>query len=435
MKIWLVWKTNVGKSSIFNKLIWMHRAIITDIAWTTRQIISEIYYPKEDFPTKLYDSPGLEDFSEEMEHIEEIIKKSDLILFIIDWKNWFTNQDEIIRDSIIKNWKLKDTVLIANKLDWKVNKPNLINYISDYYSLWFNEIIATSAKNIEWLDELNEYISDYIDENNFIAYEEKVDTSVWISLIWRPNSWKSTLLNKFSQDEISLVQDSEWTTLDYIISKINYKWEEYTLYDTAWIRKKGKIHWLEKIALSKTTELIKYKKPISIILIDVSVWLTHTDKTIISQIEKLNVPIIIALNKSDLLDKKTLKLKSEQIIALLSFGKHIPIVEISAKSWFNLNKLLDFAKQIHKEFYKEIWTSELNKALNKAWLESPPRFPKNKICKFYYATQTWTAPAKFLVFINNEEKANFAFKKWLSNVIRRNFWFVWCPIKIEFKEK
>lgn len=435
MKIWLVWQTNVGKSTIFNRFIWTYRAIITDIAWTTRQIISDNFYPRDDFLCKIYDSPWLADFDEELQYIQEIIEDSDLIIFVIDWKRWITMKDEKIKELIIKRWKLNKSILVVNKLDSKVNSPDLINYIWDFYSFWFENIFPCSSKSWEWLWNISDYIEEYIDKNNISQFEEKEEKTIDISFVWRPNTWKSTLINKFAQEDISIVKDTEWTTLDYIQTDINFKNEKYTLYDTAWIRKKWKILWLEKIAFSKTKQLLQYKKPVTIILIDIDSWLTHTDKTIIWQIDKLNVPIIVALNKSDLLDQKTLKLRTKQIIALLSFGKHIPIIDISAKNWHNLDKILKFAKDISNEYKKEITTAQLNKAINKAWMTNPPRFSKNKICKIYYATQIKSWPPKFLFFINNEQKANFAFKKWIINTLRKNFWFIWCPIILEFRER
>lgn len=435
MKVGLIWQTNVWKSTIFNKLIKTHRAIVTEIAWTTRQIISEHFYPEDDFLSEIFDSPWLEDFDEEIVHIEEIIQSCDIILFILDWKNWLNSKDEKIKELILKSWKQNSTILIINKLDWKVWTRNEFELISEYYSFWFKNIIWSSWKNWEWIEEIKNQIMLMKEKLNLKASKKQEETYIPISFVWRPNSWKSTLINKFAQDDISIVKDTMWTTLDYIQAKIKYKWKDYMLYDTAWIRKRWKIHWLEKIAFDKTTKLIEYKKPVCIILIDIYDWITHTDKTIIAQIEKLNVPIIIALNKSDMLDRKTLWVVSKQITRILSFWKHIPIIEISAKEWMNLDKILKFADMINNEYWKEVSTSKLNSIMQKAWMANPPRFPKNKVCKFYYMTQTWIAPAKFLVFINKKKNLNFAFEKRIINNIRKNFWYIWCPIILEFKEK
>ncbi|WP_213348935.1 ribosome biogenesis GTPase Der [Candidatus Vampirococcus lugosii] len=435
MKIGLVGQTNVGKSTIFNRFIGTYRAIITDIAGTTRQIISDNFYPRDDFLCKIYDSPGLADFDEELQYIQEIIEDSDLIIFVIDGKRGITMKDEKIKELIIKRGKLNKSILVVNKLDSKVNSPDLINYIGDFYSFGFENIFPCSSKSGEGLGNISDYIEEYIDKNNISQFEEKEEKTIDISFVGRPNTGKSTLINKFAQEDISIVKDTEGTTLDYIQTDINFKNEKYTLYDTAGIRKKGKILGLEKIAFSKTKQLLQYKKPVTIILIDIDSGLTHTDKTIIGQIDKLNVPIIVALNKSDLLDQKTLKLRTKQIIALLSFGKHIPIIDISAKNGHNLDKILKFAKDISNEYKKEITTAQLNKAINKAWMTNPPRFSKNKICKIYYATQIKSGPPKFLFFINNEQKANFAFKKWIINTLRKNFGFIGCPIILEFRER
>ncbi len=447
MKVWIIWNINAGKSTIFNKLIWSHRAIITEMPWTTRQILSEKFFPKEDFLAELYDSPWLEDFQQEVEYIKQIIKKSDLLIFVLDAKKWLTSKDQQIKEMIIKEWKKDKTVLVVNKLDWKVHSRNIKNrkksndsgdvlqHVSDFYSLWFDNLIPVSAINDQWIDKLKDFIQKYIIKNNFSPINEKEGDYLSVIFVWAPNTWKSTLINKFAQDEVSTVKETAGTTLDYIKANVEFWWTEFVLYDTAGIKKRSKTKWLEKIAMNKTEKLIQYKNPVAIILIDVYNWITHNDKTIISKIEKLNVPMIIALNKSDLLEKKELLMKMKQITQLLSFISHVPIIQISASSGYNLDKLLKFAEDIQWHFNKKINTWKLNTTINRALIENPPKFTKNKICKIYYMTQVQSAPPKFFVFINKKDRANFAFKKRIINTLRKNFWFIWCPILIEFRER
>jgi GTP-binding protein len=436
MKIWIVWRVNVWKSSLFNKLHGSHRAIVTDISGTTREIISEKWTMEEWKDSIVFDSPWLNDFTEELKFIEKIIKDSDVILFVVDSKVWLVPNDYEIKDLIIKNNKKNNTIIVANKLDSKVYSKEVQVLISEFYNLGFNNVIGISAKQGDWLVELRDMILKLSNKLKIEHTEIQEDKDfIPLAILWRPNVGKSTLLNKFSWEEISVVSEVAWTTLDYLISDINYNKKKYRLFDTAWIRKKWKIHWLEKIAYEKTVSMIKYVKPIIIVLIDLIEWLTHRDMSLIWDLIKLDQPIIVAVNKIDDFDKKTVDKMIKKIALMFDFAKWLPIIPISAKEWIWLPKLLDFVNNIRKEWNKIIQTSNINKALNEAWINNPPRFPKNKICKFYYSTQIDKNPPKFKIFINKKSNVNFAFTKWIDNVIRKNFWFVWMPIVIDFQEK
>jgi len=152
-------------------------------------------------------------------------------------------------------------------------------------------------------------------------------------------------------------------------------------------------------------------------------------------IGKLNLPMIICVNKIDMVEKKDFERDFELVKSKFDFVKRVPIVPISAKQWISLPKLLDFITKIRDWYNFRVNTWELNKMLNTARITNPPKFPKNKICKFYYVSQVDSKPPKFLFFINARSKVNFSFKKWLENVIRRTYGFVWIPLVIDFKEK
>lgn len=426
MKVWLVWRTNVGKSTLFNKLIWTHRSIVTDISWTTRESFSELANIW-DVSFLLFDSPWL-DTENEKPIIKEILQNCDVVIFMVDAKDWITHKDQEIQEMIFKSWKQKQTLLLINKVEWDSTSIQA----DEFYQFGFQNIHKVSVLQQIWTDFIKDFIVDQFKTNKLKSYDSQVQ-SIPLAIVGRPNTWKSTLLNKFAQKEVAKVEDKLWTTLDYLKTYINYKWEDFVLYDTAWIRKKWRTVWLEKIAFSKTYKLLELAQPTTVILLDMQEWLTHTDKTILGKISKLKVPAIIAVNKTDLFSKKSIDNFIKFCTRNIEFAKHIPIIPISSKTWYYIDKILDFAQSIYQENNKKIQTSQLNNILNKAWIHNPPRFPKNKICKFYYATQTDIAPPRFVVFVNDEEKANFSFKKWIENNIRKNFGFIWCFIDIKFK--
>ena len=436
-KIWLVWATNVWKSTLFNRLIGQFRAIVTDVPGTTVDII---YHEMEiDWIGKVAfgDSPWLLEFDQERVFIKKIIDESDLILFVIDDTVWITAKEHSIYSYIMEKNKWKQTLLVVNKLDVNYKSHEIDLAIADYYELWIENIIWISAKNELNITEIEDFIVNYFkDKENIVNEdEEEEEKPIPIAIIWKPNVWKSTLLNFLVWKELAKVEDYLWTTRDYITWDFEYNWQKYRVYDTAWLRKKGSIHWIEKIAYDKIRWMLEYVRPCIIFMIDWAEWVTHRDMTLLAEINNLALPIMVAVNKMDLLDSKQKKQIQLSVQANLDYAKYIPIVPIVAKEWKWVNIMLDMLGDIISEAEKRIDTNELNKAINTEMIKRPPRFPKNKICKLYYITQIDIKAPTFVAFINKKERANFAFKKWIENSIRNNFWFVWTPIVIRFKEK
>ena len=313
MKIWLIGATNAWKSTLFNRLIGQFRAIVTDIHWTTTDIIVHQMEVDNLWKLTFFDSPWLLDFSDEVPFIEKIIKESDLLLFVIDDTVWITAKDQHILDLIMDNNKSKQTILVINKLDvkWKATETDLA--ISEYYELWLWTVIWISAKKERNIEELEDKIIDeakrWIDANpdheddNINLPQHKW---IWLAIVWKPNSWKSTLLNTLVWKELAKVEDKLWTTRDYIVGEFKSQGQWFTVYDTAGIRKKGKTHWIEKIAYDKTEKMLEYTRPVVIFMVDCTQGITHRDMTLLHEITQLWLPMIFALNKSDLVDKKAI---------------------------------------------------------------------------------------------------------------------------------
>ncbi len=433
MKVWFVGKPNVGKSTLFNILSWSHRAIVTEISWTTREIVTT-FSSIDEKNAMFLDSPWYDDKYKELEYIDKIIEESDLLVFVVDHKEGYTSFEEEITQKIIKAWKKSKTLLIVNKFEKYFGDEQEDLVLSEYYSLGFEKVIPASATQKKWIENIKDALVSLSSEYN-IEDQTKQDFHNELIILGRPNVGKSTMLNKLVWEETAKVEEYDWTTLDYIQWEVNFRWNLYCIYDTAWVRKRWNIHWLEKIAYHKTLSLIDYKRPVCIVLIDANEWLTHRDKTIIWDLINIKVPILIAVNKMDLLSYKDQKILVRNIQRMLWFIKYSPIIPISSKTWYNLDKIIEFSNNLREEYNKRVPTSSLNNVLSKAWLDHPPRFPKSKICKFYYATQIEAAPPTFLIFVNNKEKVNFAFKKWIENNIRKNFGFIGVPLVIGFRNR
>ena len=441
MNIWLVWATNVGKSTLFNRLIWQFRAIVTDIHWTTRDIIQHKFNLQWLWDVVFSDSPWLLDFEDEREFIKKIIDKSDLILFIIDDSVGMSSKEQHIFSYIMDAGKKKNTILVINKLDikWKYNQKDLA--LTDYYDLWFETIVWISAQKWDNIDILEEQIIHYFKINPKISPQTPQSQSsinfqnIPIAILGKPNSWKSTLLNTLVWENISKVDEEAGTTRDYIVWEFTHKQQNYTIYDTAWIRKRWKIHWIEKIANEKTYKMLEYIRPVIVFLVDVTQWITHRDMTILEQVSNLALPTIFCLNKADLINTKTLKSEITKASSLLDFAKFMPILPLVSQTGQYKDELLKQVKSLYKEASLRIETNVLNKIISSEYITRPPRFPKNKVCKILYITQVDVNAPTFLVFVNHKSRVNFAFKKWIDNSIRKHFKFTWVPLVIRFRER
>lgn len=425
----------MGKSTLFNRLIGTYRAIVTDIAWTTRELLRDFSQWEEMKGVEIIDSPGLLDFAEELDFIHQIIEESDILFLVVDGKMGIGSREQQIAAMIIAAGKKNRTVLVVNKMEWNLTDKKYAVALADFYVLGFDEVVGVSAKEWENIDVLLELVQLQIKKSGK-KLEIRKDDAVQIAIVGKPNSGKSTLMNYLAKKVVSHVSERPGTTLDYIMTDMQLGKHLFRLYDTAGIRKVIKASELEKIAWTKTYKMIDYVKPIVVMLIDMSESISHMDLKIIGDMIEHNVPIVIALSKIDLItNPKEKKQKIAMVNAYMNIAKWIPIVQISWQTGEGVQALFGVIKKIYDQQFRRISTAEINKVISTSFIKSPPRFPKNKICKLYYMTQVDTNPPTFVCFINSLERQNFAFAKWIDNTLRRWFWFMWVPLSITFKEK
>ena len=446
MQIWLVGSTNVGKSTLFNRLINQFRAIVTDIPGTTTDILYHTASLDDLGEVVFADSPWLLEFHDERPFIQKIIDESDIVLFVVDDTVGITAKEQHIFEYIQKQHKKNQTILIVNKLDKKRKESETEVALSDYYSLWFDDIVGISAKTKRNLPELQDllikkkyFLEEKLSEAPLDDQPAKplnmVDKWIPIAILGKPNAGKSTLLNTLVGKQLSKVENIPWTTRDYVMGSFVMNKKTYTIYDTAWIKKNATMHVIEKIAFKKTMDMLEYVRPVVIFVIDATLGISHRDMTLLEEINRLALPIIFALNKSDLLSKKEMENIIKTTQRMMDFAKYIPILPISALTGAGTKEFFTFVHALRKESEKRIGTTELNKIITTEFFQRPPRFPKNKICKIMYMTQVDINAPTFLVFVNHKNRANFSFKKWIDNSIRKHFWFVWVPLVIRFKDR
>jgi GTP-binding protein len=439
LKLWLVWPTNAWKSLLFNHLLWSHRAIVTDIAGTTRELLRDETKIAR-YPVEIIDSPGLLDFTQEAQFLEQIIQEADILLFVVDGKLEVGSKEHDIHQMICKAGKMSRTILVVNKLDGKIYSNQRDMLLAQRYVFGYEYVCGISAEQYEWMEDLFEILVPFFQtyaewQWATLAPEKPNDKIIHLAIVGKPNAWKSTLLNKLAGEDISFVSPTPGTTLDYLRATFTWKWTPIQLYDTAGIRKKGKTIGLERIAYEKTKSLLSYVHPITIVLIDLEEWLTKRDASLIQDFQEISGPMIVAVNKIDLFEPQEAAKKLKIFQQRVKVPSWIPMVPISWKNAIALPKLMNLVMLVDKSWKQRVPTPELNTVLTRAWLTKPPRFPKNKMCKRKYITQVKVAPPTFMVSVNRKDYANFSFISWMEKVIREWFGFQWSPIRLEIREK
>ena len=472
MKIWMIWSPNAGKSTLFNRLIKTYRAIITDIAGTTRDIISHEAIMDGIWPVTVMDSPGLDNDEDELPYIDRIITESDAIIMMVDSRIGMNSKDEEMISLVRRHGKMSQMILFLNKMDKIPHEDALALLLSEYAHLWVEHIVYGSAHHGKTgdlmrilhtmlgfpeddLDEEDIDDEEFEDQPTIYEFEDEDDEldeedelllddmkpaivqsgTIPIAIIGRPNVGKSTFINQVSHKELSKVSAIPGTTLDYISSEISIKDQDYVLYDTAGIRRKGSIHGLEKIAFEKTYGMLKYYQPVVLFLISGDEGVTKTDRALMTHILDLHLPTLVVINKIDLLNN----LQKEKLLKAVEehFGHkdRLFTIGISAKTWFNINKIRPIVNDLRTRSHIAMTTGQLNKAISRAFIAKPPTFPHNKVVKVYYTTQVKTYPPIFMSFINKKQNVTQAFQNWLESVVRKTGGWQGIPLHFLFKDK
>ncbi len=426
----LVGRPNTGKSTLFNRIVGKKIAIIEDAPGITRdRIYSQAMY--NDIPFYLIDTGGIDlsdgDFNEEIRMQVEIgIEEADTIVFVVDAKDGITTSDMLIRDMLKK--QNKDVIVAINKVDNKLAEDNMY----DFYSLGFNEFVSISAEHGTGVNELLKLIT-YGEEK---GYEDE-DNTIKISVIGRPNVGKSSLVNAVLNEERVIVSNVAGTTRDAIDTKFTYNKEEYTLIDTAGLRKKGRIfESVEKYSLIRSMKAID-RSDVCLLVLDATTGIVEHDKHIAGYALEMGKPIVIVVNKWDTIDEKDESMKEwkKDIKHNFQFMDYAKVVFLSAKTKKRIHTLMPEVIESYNNSIKEVKTSIINDIIRDAFIETPPASYKGKKLKVYFAHQSGTKPPRFDIEVNSKGLVHFSYYRYLENKIRQNIDFSGTPIVIQFKNK
>ncbi len=424
----LVGRPNVGKSTLFNKIVGKKISIIEDTPGVTRdRIYQEAMYNQKKF--YLVDTGGIdtsnETFNSEIKIQAEIaIKEADIVVFIVDGKEGLTANDLLIRD-ILRRSK-KKVVVAINKMDVKEAENN----IYEFYELGFDQYIPISSiHNIGYV-ELMDTIT-----NDFHEKEEIQDDRLKFSIIGRPNVGKSSLMNALLNEERVVVSDIAGTTRDSVDSVLKYHNKEYILIDTAGMRKKGKVfESIEKYSLLRSLKSID-NSDICLVVINAEEGITEHDKHIAGYAIEKGKGLIFVVNKWDTVKDTTIQDFEKLMRAEFQFATYAPIVFLSALTKKRIHTLMPEVIKVAENIKREIKTSLINEVILDAYqLNIPPSY-KGKRLKIYFTSQTGTKPPKFTFRVNSKGLVHFSYERYLENKIRENFDFTGTPIVLQFKNR
>ena len=426
----LLGRPNVGKSTIFNRLVGKKISIIEDTPGITRDRI----YGKANFNGTAYnliDTGGIDlgddDFNKEIKMQAMLaIDEADVILFVVDGMEGLTSNDFVVRDMLMKS--NKRVIVVINKTDSKLTKDNLY----DFYELGFDTYVPISGEQNIGIYDLQEEITKGFDKT-----EEVIDNNIKFSVIGRPNVGKSSLVNAIVDSDRVIVSNVAGTTRDAVDTPFNYHGEEYTVIDTAGLRRQGKIYEnVEKYSLLRTMRAIE-RSDVCLLLLDATTGIIEHDKHIAGYAIEAGKPVIIVVNKWDTIEDKEDELKkwTKDIRANFQFMPYAPIVFLSALTKKRIHTLMPTILKCYENSRKEIKTSLLNDVIEEAVaLEMPPSY-KGKRLKIYFASQVRTCPPTFELKVNSKGLVHFSYKRYLENKIRESFDLEGTPIIIEFKNK
>ena len=426
----IIGSPNVGKSTIFNRIIGDKRAIVDDEAGITRdRLYGTAKWLNKSFT--LIDTGGIEiadrPFQEQIRIQANIaIDEADIIIFATDGKLGVTKDDRMIARMLQKS--KKPIILIVNKID----EGFMLANAAEFYSLGLGEPIPVSGLHGVGIGDVLNRIVDKITNDK----EELDEDVITFSLIGRPNVGKSSLTNAILNQERVIVSDISGTTRDSIDTPFTREGKKYVVIDTAGLKKKGKIYEsIDKYSAIRALRAIE-RSEIVVLVIDGAQGIIDQDKHVIQYATDLHKAIIIVVNKWDIVDKdeNTMASFSKEVRKQYKFLDYAPIIFLSALTKRRVNTLFEALDLVHQAYYTRIKTSLLNDVIQEAQVMNlAPDFNGGRL-KIYYANQVSTAPPHIVLMVNDPEFMHFSYQRYLENKLRETFNFDGTPIKISLKK-
>ena len=429
----IVGRPNVGKSTLFNRLVGARKAIVEDIPGVTRDRLYDVTdWAGREFV--IIDTGGIrfdegDIFAREIKMQAQLaIEEADVIMLVLDTQEGITPEDEQVANLLRRSQK--PVVLAANKVE---NFDRQMEYF-EFYNLGLGDPIPVSAMHGRNINELlDAVVAKFAPTREYLEDAEATK----IAIVGRPNVGKSSLVNALLGEERVIVSDTPGTTRDAIDTPFEYEGNRYILIDTAGIRKKSRItEATERYSVIRSLKSIE-RADVVLIMLDASEGVLEQDQRIAGYVHEQGKASVIIVNKWDLIEKdgQTMNKFDKDIREELKFLAYCPILYVSAltrKRIFKILELVDFVSDQHN---RRVQTSELNQVVNEAMLLNPLPGGGGRKIKIYYAAQVQTAPPTFVFFANHPEKVHFSYLRYLDNALRKNFGFEGTPIRLIVRKR
>lgn len=432
-KVVIAGRPNVGKSTLFNRIAGKRRALIHDLPGMTRDRLSDVVTLDDGRRFELTDTGGLEygdspmsAFADEIRsQAQRAIADADLILFVVDGSAGLLSEDRDIATDLRS--AASRTIVLVNKID----RRDAAEAVPEFYELGFEQLMGISAEHGEGLDELLDRLGEIVPaESAEEIADDDVDAPIRVAIIGRPNVGKSSLLNRLTNEERTVVSPISGTTRDAIDAEIERNGRKYLIIDTAGIRRKGKTtDDAEKLSVISARKAIE-RCEIALVIIDSVDGVAGQDATVAGYAEENGKAALILVNKWDVGEhsQDDAKKFEDMIRFRLKFLSYAPLEFISAKSGRRVEKIFPRIDEIVRGYRTRFRTSELNEILENAVKQHGAPSVKGRPRRFYYATQLKAQPTTIALFSNVDEPLHFSYRRYLENQFREALGLTGCPI-------
>ena len=431
----IVGAPNVGKSTLFNRLIRRRQALVTDEPGVTRD---RIYGTVSDAvrPFRVVDTGGLRwddvPFGKEiLLQAEAALVEASVILFVVDARNGATALDLDVAAFLRR--RKAPTIVVANKVDGPAQEAA----VHELHALGLGQPVGVSAEHAQGIEDLLDSIEARLPASGEAATETAGDTEIKVALVGRPNVGKSSLVNRLVGESRMLVSDIPGTTRDAVDTLLTAGSRRYRLVDTAGLRRRGRVsETTESLSSVRARQAIE-RADVVVLVLDGSEPIAAQDTHVAGYAVDASRPIVVAINKWDLVDEREAKAKDweSDVRRRFRFVKEVPFVLVSAKTGQRVVKILDRVDEVYADAGKRVPTPALNNWLQQE-AEKERRAPaKGGSVRLFYATQTGVRPPRFVVFCNEARRLHFSLRRHLENSLRERFAFGAAPLRLTFRSR